>query len=224
MTRYNYEATRGARQESRILAALTSSPMTAKELAKTLHTSSDNINIYMHRLKEAPRRIHTSGFQRNGVNRPAQLFALGDEPDAVWGQPKGERAAVLLLHYLKTPHTAAELSALVNLSRPRIATYLKAMRTPDNRCVRICRYNEHDGRGFTIPVYQVGKREDTPMPRRLTRAEKWKREAADPDTSDIRRSRRRAYDRIKRATNLPPQGPFAALFIGVRAGSMNAEG
>lgn len=216
-----FQKERGERQEARILAALAEGPMTMRQLAERLSLSVDTIIIYIKRLRAAPKRIYACGFSPNGYAKPSQIFALGDLPCVVFGQNIGERHRILLLHWLKTPRTGAELELLMGLSRVSVMNYLTDLRgAKPIKLVYIKEHRQVAGQGAQRPVYALGNKPDA-VARRRTSAEIWA--GLDAEQREFKRRQQRTYEAVCRARKVQ-QTPFSALFVGVRVSSVNAEG
>jgi biotin operon repressor len=216
-----FQKERGERQEARILAVLAERPMTSRQLAEKLSLSVDSIIIYVNHLRTSPRRIYACGFAPNGYAKPSQVFALGDLPCVVFGQSIGDRHRVLLQYWLKTPRSGAELELLMGLSRVSVMNYLADLR--DAKPAKLVHIKEHRqvaGQGAQRPVYALGNKPDA-VARRRTSAEIWA--GLDAEQREHKRRQQRTYEAVCRARKRP-QNPFSALFVGVRAGSMTAEG
>lgn len=231
MTRYNYEATRGARQESRILAALTSGPMTTRQIAESLHLSISNTSIYLARLRKD--RIYIAGFILPPKGREAPLFALGQLPDVVYPHIGGRKpkrsvpryeaqAARAVAAMSVKPMTAAQLGAALSLTTSGAREYIRALHQSTPKQAYIKDWQHPGKRGDWAPIYALGSHPDKQKPK-PTRADRYAADKKDKDKYERLLADRRKLHMLARARKTP-QTPFSALFAGVRVPTMNAEG
>lgn len=209
----NYQAARGIRQEMRILASLKESPKTSKQLAESLSIGLSNVSIYTCRLREAG-QIHIGTYAPVKIGRPAPLWALGDGVDAVYEAkrkqkqlPVIESRMVKVRAFLTEPRTALELANHLCVTPGRARFYLKLLR--EEQGVFICDWRHPGKRGDRAPVYKIGRKFDIPKFGE-TRAERYRKEMADPDKKARIIAKRQARDNII-ALRKKPQGIFAAL-------------
>lgn len=217
----DYQKERGQRQEQRILGSLAESPKTSRQLADLLSVSLSNISIYTRRLRSAG-QVHIAGYESCGIRRPAPQWGVGALPDAEYVPtrcpvpvPTAADRLAQARQLLKAGHTSTELGKQMSITRGRAQKYIQMLREPDaqgRRNVQIIGWRHPGKRGDLAPIYKVGCGEDTPKPRE-TRAERYRKEVADPDKRAHLLSKRRAQYRIDKARQAPQ--PWFAALMGV---------
>jgi hypothetical protein len=192
-------------QRRRILAALKSGPLTAKQLGEKLHLSRSGITIYLKAMKEqAPRLVRVAGFYPSASGqRAAPMYGLGDKPDAKYVRtraPKGLATAAdrktQIVKVLRTKRlTAAELNDEVGLKRARI--YVIELHA--EKRVHIAGWKKRDTGGSPAPIYAAGRGPDAPRPATQTVHEKcaraWRKLKADPHRHGLHLQRNRLRKR-----------------------------
>lgn len=181
---------RSAYQRARILAALKEMPMTAQQLADTLHLSRSGTQWHLNAMRaEKPRLVHVAGHARNpDGHRSAPIYGPGDKKDVKCVKsraPKGrvtvaDRHAQILKLLEARPRTAAQLVADMFLQRARI--YVFDLHAAGK--VRIASWEIRPDGGYPSPVYAVGSGPDAQRPAPQTSHEAcaryWAKLKADP--------------------------------------------
>jgi hypothetical protein len=119
--------------------------------------------------------------------------------------------------------TSKEVCVVVHLNRRSTQKYLSYLINEKRAYVEDWRPN----RSTLAQVYRLGNQPSMPKPAPATRTQHHKTYRAklvkDPARNDLHLAKRRARDWAKAAAKRPSTW-VSALFVGVRAGSMNAEG
>lgn len=212
----NYQKERGERQKQRILDLVASEPMTAKQLAESIHLSLTAVLLHTKAMmRSAPRRLRIAGYVPSSIGKPAPLYGPGEAPDTAYDPIRKAKlldrvetkAALIRKHLEEAPRTAEQLGNLAHMSPSRTRFYLRRLR--DAGEVYIKSWAPPPGRGDLSPVYAIGSRTDKKKPKK-TRAETYAKEKADPERLARIQAKRRARHTLEKYRK-NPQGIFAAL-------------
>ena len=158
---------RGMRQKNRILALLVKQPMSPYGLAATIHLSMCVVKMYLKDLRDpSNKRVYIADHVNQGRRTATALYKLGDLPDKLRHDVAPiptlyERQLALATKLLELPHSGAEISAAMSLSRKNGLRYVGDLRKQGK--ARVCSWRP-TGAHWT-PVYQLGSEPDAPMPK-----------------------------------------------------------
>lgn len=155
-----YQRSRGARQEQRILDALTDQAMTTYQLCDRLHLSRKNVCVHLERLMEKPnRRVHISGFDMAG-GRPKFVYDIGDDPNM--------RTATFHKNRLLADLKAIDQPSSIDQAAARLSMAYNTARCYMNQLRKAGRVHVADwGWSDRTPValYVAGPGENVPRPK-----------------------------------------------------------
>lgn len=167
-----FQKERGREQRRRILARLANGPMSAQELAGTIHLSRAGILLHIQVLREE-QQVRIAGYQAQSRSRPIPLYGPGNLPDAEYVHVKRRQINSFKVHramvdksiidQLKIARaTSTELAALIGVAEVTMRKYLARMRS-DNKIYRAS-WVAREGGGIPVAVWAHGCLLDAPIP------------------------------------------------------------
>jgi predicted ArsR family transcriptional regulator len=157
-----YQKERGARQESRIIDALTEGPKTAHELEECLHLGLAQVQRYLKRLTSLPkRRVHVCGFDfsRPGAGMPRCRYDVGSKPSQRLATSQKSRILAGLNASIH-PSSVAQVALRISMDCDSARRYVRMLRKEGRIHVAAWEWADRT----PMPLYMAGKDEDAPKP------------------------------------------------------------
>lgn len=196
-------------QERRIIDALRRNRMIEVEISAMLGITRNATTMYITRMRKQ-KRIRVAGWVPNPKGRPAPIFALGGDPDAVHvpqkvrkpRQPdRKETNKARVLALLEKPYATSDIGPLVHLSASAVRVYLRELR--QEKKIRISGWKHYGARNGLAPIYRQGDRKDAAKPARRTHSEQHRIARQDPDRLARERLMRQQRDKLKKLKSAP---------------------
>lgn len=215
--RGKFQRERGEFQRKKILALLSSGPMSSQNIADKVFLERTAVLLHIQELRRQG-LVRIAGHVMQSRSREIPLYGLGGEPDAVYVkakylQPKcyeEQRAKVrdaILAQLEVSPATAPELAIFLGLSNPTIRKYLPKMQGAG--LIHRAAWVKKEGGGIQVAIWAIGEKPDAPKHKLIKRA----RLGHLPQHQiDLLWKKREAKEIVSIAKK-KPQGIFAALGV-----------